>query len=56
MNEDRPSRRLIVAPRAENAGRQVRALLDDGRHVIAFVGDFEADREVLDEFVRDVSS
>jgi hypothetical protein len=47
-------RRLIVAPAAEIVGRQVRALLDDGWRVLGFVGDPDADREALDEFLRDV--
>ena len=46
---------MIVAPSAEIVGRQVRTLLDDGWRVIGFVGDFDADREILDEFVRDVN-
>jgi hypothetical protein len=48
------SRRLIVAPAAEIAGAQVRRILDDGGAVAGFVGDFDADRDVLDEFVADV--
>jgi hypothetical protein len=54
QNEDRP-RRLIVAPAAEIVGRQVRVLLDEGCRVKGFVGDFDADRELLDEFMRDVT-
>ena len=54
MNGDR-SRRIIVAPAAEIVGRQVRTLLDEGWTVIGLVGDFDADRDVLDEFVRDVT-
>ena len=53
QNEDRP-RRLIVAPAAEIVGRQVRVLLDEGCRVKGFVGDFDADRDALDEFVADV--
>jgi hypothetical protein len=52
---DRP-RRIIIAPAAEFVGRQVRTLLDDGCRVIGFVGDFDADRELLDEFLRDMRS
>jgi hypothetical protein len=48
-------RRIIIGPDGEVVGRQVRALLDDGWRVIGLVGDFDADHEVLDEFVRDVS-
>jgi len=54
VNGDR-SRRIIVAPAAEIVGRQVRTLLDEGWPVIGLVGDFDADRDVLDEFVRDVT-
>jgi hypothetical protein len=46
---------MIVGQDGEIVGRQVRALLDDGWRVIGFVGDFDADHGVLDEFVRDVS-
>ena len=46
--------RLIVAPDAEIVGEQVRRILDDGGRVAGFVGDFDADRDALDEFVRDV--
>jgi hypothetical protein len=52
---DDRSRRIIIGPAGETVGRQVRTLLDDGWRVIGFVGDFDADREVLDEFVRDVN-
>ena len=48
-------RRIIIAPTAGIVGRQVRTLLDDGWTVLGFVGDFDADRDVLDEFVRDVT-
>jgi len=51
---ERP-RRLIVATSAEIAGRQLRDVLDDGDRGMGFVGDFDADRDALDEFVRDVS-
>ena len=54
MSEDR-GRRIVVGRDGEVVGRQVRALLDDGGRVIAFLGDFEADGEALDEFVQDVS-
>jgi hypothetical protein len=46
--------RLIVASSAEIAGRQVRRILDEDGRAAGFVGDFDADRDVLDEFVRDV--
>jgi hypothetical protein len=51
-------RRLIVAPNAEIVGRWVRRILDDrilddDVRVAGFVGDLDADREVLDEFVGD---
>jgi len=48
------SRRLIVAAAADIAGAQVRRILDDGGTVAGFVGDFDADRDALDEFFRDV--
>ena len=48
------ARRIIVGPSAEITGRQVRRILDDGGRVAGFVGDFEADHDALDEFVRDV--
>jgi len=54
MSEDR-GRRIVVGRDGEVVGRQVRSLLDDGGRVIVFLGDFEADGEALDEFVRDVS-
>lgn len=51
---------IIVAPDAEIVGRQVRRILDDGIFddsgtVAGSVGDFEADRAALDEFVRDAA-
>jgi hypothetical protein len=46
--------RIIVASSAEIAGQQVRRILDDGDRVAGFVGDFNADRDALDEFVYDV--
>ena len=49
-------KRLIVAPDAEIVGRQVRHILDEGIRVAGFVGDFAADRDALDEFLRDVRS
>ena len=48
------ARRIVVAPAAEIAGRQVRRILDDGGRVAGFVGDLETDHDALDEFVRDV--
>jgi hypothetical protein len=48
------SRRIVVAPTSEIVGRQVRQILDDGARVAGFVGDFDADRDSLDEFVADV--
>ena len=55
MSEQRvSSERLIVAPDAEIVGRQVRSLLDEGIRVAGFVGDVDADRDALDEFLRDV--
>ena len=52
---DGVSNRIIIGPDGEIVGRQVRTLLDDGWRVIGFVGDFDADRDILDEFVRDVT-
>jgi hypothetical protein len=54
VNEHRAAR-IIVAPSAEIVGRQVRRILDDGRRVAGFVGDFDTDRDVVAEFVADVA-
>ena len=45
---------MIVDSDAGVIGRALRERLDRDERAAAFVGDFDADREALDEFVRDV--
>jgi hypothetical protein len=45
---------VVVGADAVTVGRTVRDRLDRGEHTVAFVGDPDADREPLDQFVRDV--
>ena len=46
---------LVVGTDAEVVGRRVRAVLDEGGRVHAFVGDLDADRAAVSAFVADVA-
>ncbi len=45
---------VAVGPDADAVGRTVREQLDRGERAAAFVGDPDADRDALEEFLRDV--
>jgi hypothetical protein len=44
----------VIGPDAEAVGRDLRARLDRDARVAGFVGDPDADRAALEEFLRDV--